>query len=73
MLFIEDNGFFTAFQFIVNIAYIKIHLNGFILVNHIHSGLWGAYDFVSSQPVYLFMQHSVFYKIVILYELSVNV
>lgn len=56
MLFIENNSSFTAFQFIVKVAHIKIRLNGFILVNCIHSGLWGAYDFVTSQPVYLFMQ-----------------
>lgn len=42
MLFIENNGFFAAFQFIVKIVHIKIRLNGFILLNYIHSGLEGG-------------------------------
>lgn len=65
MLFIENNGSFAAFQFIVKIVHIKIRLNGFILLNYIHSRLGGAYDFVTSQPVYLVLQCSLFYKIII--------
>lgn len=40
-LFIRNSGSFAAFQFIVKTAYTKVHLNGFVLINCIHSGEWG--------------------------------